>query len=157
MKLGEKVKEWNLLDKFRNKKVFALYLLGVLLLSGGVSYAFFTSRTESSGSGSIATGTTVELISEGLYADGNIGFNHTDIYPGHKAIASIRVIGTGQEKQPYMMSSLMERIPLLHLLITRFIKQPQILMLAIVVPKRQRLKDYQRCIMKNVLEAILIV
>ena len=40
MKLVEKIKGMNLLEKFKNKKVFALYLVGVLLLSTGISFAY---------------------------------------------------------------------------------------------------------------------
>ena len=83
------------LEKFKNKKVFALYLLGVLLLSTGVSFAFFTSRTDVSGTGGLVTGVTTTVQSEGLVSEGNIEFSNTDMYPGHMGVASIRVTGRG--------------------------------------------------------------
>ncbi len=84
------------LEKFQNKKVFALYLVGVLLLSAGVSFAYFSANSSVTGSGSVATNTTATIESEGLVADGNISFSNTDIYPGHQAVASIKVTGTGE-------------------------------------------------------------
>ena len=98
MKLIEKVKKMNLLDKFRNKKVFALYLVGVLLLSTGISFAYFTARTNAEGEGGVATATTTTVTSQGITADGNIDFNNVDMYPGHTAIASIRVTGRGNNE-----------------------------------------------------------
>ena len=98
MKLIEKVKKMNLLDKFRNKKVFALYLVGVLLLSTGISFAYFTARTNAEGEGGVATVTTTTVTSQGITADGNIDFNNVDMYLGHTAIASIRVTGRGNNE-----------------------------------------------------------
>ncbi len=98
MKLVEKVKRMNLLDKFRNKKVFALYLVGVLVLSMGVSFAYFSANSSVTGEGSVATNTTATIETKGITADGNIDFNNVDMYPGHTAIASIRVTGTGNNE-----------------------------------------------------------
>ena len=86
------------LEKFKNKKVFALYLVGVLLLSTGISFAYFTTRTNAEGEGGVATATTTTVTSQGITADGNIDFNNVDMYPGHTAIASIRVTGTGNNE-----------------------------------------------------------
>ena len=86
------------LEKFKNKKVFALYLVGVLLLSTGISFAYFTARTNAEGEGGVATATTTTVTSQGITADGNIDFNNVDMYPGHTAIASIRVTGTGNNE-----------------------------------------------------------
>ncbi len=98
MKLVEKVKRMNLLDKFRNKKVFALYLVGVLVLSMGVSFAYFSANSSVTGNGSVATNITATIETKGITADGNIDFNNVDMYPGHTAIASIRVTGTGNNE-----------------------------------------------------------
>ena len=98
MKLVEKVKRMNLLDKFRNKKVFALYLVGVLVLSMGVSFAYFSANSSVTSNGSVATNTAATIESKGITADGNIEFNNVDMYPGHTAIASIRVTGTGNNE-----------------------------------------------------------
>ena len=86
------------LEKLKNKKVFALYLVGVLLLSAGVSFAYFSATNSVTGSGGVATGVTATVESEGVQADGNISFSNLDIYPGHQAIASIKVTGTGNNK-----------------------------------------------------------
>ena len=83
------------LEKLENKKVLALYLVGVLLLSAGVSFAYFSATNSVTGSGGVATGVTATIESEGVQADGNISFSNTDIYPGHQAVASIKVTGTG--------------------------------------------------------------
>ncbi len=90
-----------LLEKFQNKKVFALYLVGVLLLSTGISFAYFSASSSATGEESVATNTTAAIESKGITANGNIEFNNVDIYPGHTAIASIEVIGTG-ENEPLM-------------------------------------------------------
>ena len=86
------------LEKLKNKKVLALYLVGVLLLSTGLSYAYFKATSSVSGNGSISSVDTATITSEGLAGDGNISFSEADIYPGHTAIASIKVTGTGENK-----------------------------------------------------------
>ena len=96
-----------ILEHLKNKKVFALYLVGVLLLSSGLSYAFFTATSSASGSGSISSVDTATVKSEGLVGDGNISFNEADIYPGHTAIASIKVTGTG-ENTPLLYNVIFE-------------------------------------------------
>ena len=90
-----------ILEHLKNKKVLALYLVGVLLLSSGLSYAFFTATSSVSGSGSISSVDTATVKSEGLAGDGNISFSEVDIYPGHTSIASIKVTGTGSIDDPY--------------------------------------------------------
>ena len=96
-----------ILEKLKNKKVLALYLVGVLLLSTGLSYAFFTATSSVSGSGSISSVDTATVKSEGLAGDGNISFSESDIYPGHTAIASIKVTGTG-ENTPLLYNVIFE-------------------------------------------------
>ena len=86
------------LEKFQNKKVFALYLIGVLVLSMGVSFAYFSANSSVTGEGSVATNTTATIESKGITANGNIEFNNVDMYPGHTAIASIEVIGIGENE-----------------------------------------------------------
>ena len=96
-----------ILEHLKNKKVLALYLVGVLLLSTGLSYAFFVATSSVSGSGSISSVDTATVKSEGLAGDGNISFNEADIYPGHTAIASIKVTGTG-ENSPLLYNVIFE-------------------------------------------------
>ena len=95
------------LEKLKNKKVLALYLVGVLLLSTGLSYAFFTATSSVNGNGSISSVDTATVTSEGLAGDGNISFSEADIYPGHTAIASIKVTGTG-ENTPLLYNVIFE-------------------------------------------------
>ena len=95
------------LEKLKNKKVLALYLVGVLLLSTGLSYAFFTATSSTTGNGSISSVDTATITSEGIAGDGNISFSESDIYPGHTAIASIKVTGTG-ENTPLLYNVIFE-------------------------------------------------
>ncbi len=95
------------LEKLKNKKVLALYLVGVLLLSTGLSYAFFVATSTTTGSGSISSVDTATISSEGIAGDGNISFSEADIYPGHTAIASIKVTGTG-ENTPLLYNVIFE-------------------------------------------------
>ena len=96
-----------ILEKLKNKKVLALYLVGVLLLSTGLSYAFFVATSTTTGSGSISSVDTATISSEGIAGDGNISFSEADIYPGHTAIASIKVTGTG-ENTPLLYNVIFE-------------------------------------------------
>ena len=91
----------SLVEKFRNKKVFILYLVGVLLLSTSVSFAYFVSRTNTSGEGGVAVGTTTTIESTGINAEGTIEFNNVDMYPGHIGIAGIKVTATGTTPMIY--------------------------------------------------------
>ena len=95
------------LEKLKNKKVLALYLVGVLLLSTGLSYAFFVATSTTTGNGSISSVDTATITSEGIAGDGNISFSESDIYPGHTAIASIKVTGTG-ENSPLLYNVIFE-------------------------------------------------
>ena len=95
------------LEKLKNKKVLALYLVGVLLLSTGLSYAFFVATSSATGNGSISSVDTAIVTSEGIAGDGNISFSESDIYPGHTAIASIKVTGTG-ENTPLLYNVIFE-------------------------------------------------
>ena len=96
-----------ILEKLKNKKVLALYLVGVLLLSTGLSYAFFVATSTTTGNGSISSVDTATVTSEGIAGDGNISFSEADIYPGHTAIASIKVTGTG-ENSPLLYNVIFE-------------------------------------------------
>ena len=96
-----------ILEKLKNKKVLALYLVGVLLLSTGLSYAFFVATSTTTGNGSISSVDTATVTSEGIAGDGNISFSEADIYPGHTAIASIKVTGAG-ENTPLLYNVIFE-------------------------------------------------
>ena len=83
---------------FKNKKYLAIYLVGVLLLSTGLSYAYFVATSRVEGGGSMGTATTATIESSGIIANGNINVSEVDIYPGHKTISSIEVVGTGDNE-----------------------------------------------------------
>ena len=87
-----------ILEKLKNKKILMVYLLGILLLSFGVSFAYFLATSSVGGDGVVGTNVTATVQSDGVVADGNIGFNNIDIYPGHTAVASIKVTGTGSNE-----------------------------------------------------------
>ena len=84
-----------MLDWLKSKKHLAIYLVGVLLLSTGISFAYFTATTKAEGTGGVATATTATVESDGILAGGNINVSEENIYPGHKTISSIKVTGTG--------------------------------------------------------------
>ena len=86
------------LEKLRNKKILMMYLIGVLLLSFGASFAYFLATSSVTGEGVIGTNVTTTIEADGVVANGNIGFNNVDIYPGHKEVASIKVTGKGDNK-----------------------------------------------------------
>ena len=86
------------LEKLKNKKILMMYLIGVLLLSFGASFAYFLATSSVTGEGVIGTNVTTIIEADGVVADGNIGFNNVDIYPGHKEVASIKVTGRGDHK-----------------------------------------------------------
>ena len=83
----------------KNKRL--LIVVSVLLLVGGVSFAYFVATSSVTGDGITATVETATVESDGIVADGNIDLNNIDMYPGHKGIASIKVTGTG-DHEPLM-------------------------------------------------------
>ena len=86
------------LEKLKNKKILMMYLIGVLVLSFGVAFAYFNATSSVTGEGVIGTNVTTTIEADGVVADGNIGFNNVDIYPGHTTVASIKVTGKGDNK-----------------------------------------------------------
>ena len=84
----------------KNKRM--LLILGVLLLLGGVSLAYFIGSSMFGGLGSTVEGITANINGAELKIEGNLEFNDLDILPGHKNISSIKVIATGNnELIPY--------------------------------------------------------
>ena len=80
----------------KNKKL--LIMVSCLLLVGGISFAYFIATSSVGGDGVVGTNVTATVQSDGVVADGNFGFQVTDIYPGHTEIASIKVTGTGSNQ-----------------------------------------------------------
>ena len=84
----------------KNKKI--LLIVGVLLLLGGISYAYFTGVSTFNGSGDKVEGITATVKGSEVIVSGNLEFNDLDILPGHKNISSIKLTATGNaELLPY--------------------------------------------------------
>ena len=84
----------------KNKKM--LLIVGVLLLLGGISYAYFTGVSTFNGSGDKVEGITATVKGSEVIVSGNLEFNDLDILPGHKNISSIKLTATGNaELLPY--------------------------------------------------------
>lgn len=82
----------------KNKKFIVGYLLVVLVLSVGVSYAFFRSDSSVTGDGATSTLPTADVSTSGILQEGNININDIDFYPGHQTVASIKLTGTGEDE-----------------------------------------------------------
>ena len=80
----------------KNKKM--LLLVGVLLLVGGVSFAYFVGKTVFGGNGANVSGTTATINGATLNVEGNLSFNDLDILPGHQTVSSIKVTATGNNE-----------------------------------------------------------
>ena len=77
----------------KNKRL--LIVVSVLLLVGGVSFAYFIASTIFSGEGSNVGGTTATINDSELRVEGTLEFQDLDIYPGHQNVSSIKVTATG--------------------------------------------------------------
>ena len=80
----------------KNKKM--LLLVGVLLLVGGISFAYFVGKTVFGGNGANVSGTTATINGATLNVEGNLSFNDLDILPGHQTVSSIKVTATGNNE-----------------------------------------------------------
>ena len=93
------------MEQLENKKGFKVglivFLVSVLLISGVVSYAYFTGVTKTTGSGNVTTSTTVVNANTSIETTGTLEFNDSDIYPGHKNVSTIKVVATGLDEVDY--------------------------------------------------------
>ena len=80
----------------KNKKM--LLLVGVLLLVGGISFAYFVGKTVFGGNGANVSGTTATINGATLNVEGNLSFNDLDILPGHQTVSSIKITATGNNE-----------------------------------------------------------
>ena len=86
--------------KEKNKKL--LIIVGVLLLFGGLSLAYFVTKILSNGNGGNTSVTTAVINEATLNIEGVLSFEDLDILPGHKSISAIKVTATGNnELVPY--------------------------------------------------------
>ena len=68
-----------------------LIIVGVLLVVGiGISFAYFSTKVNSSGIGASTTATTVTKGDTNITTEGVIEFNDLNIYPGHSNISKIK-------------------------------------------------------------------
>ncbi len=82
----------------KKKYVITLTIIGILIMVVGVTYAYFTAKSLTSGEGSSVTVTTATLEDVGLTIEGQLTFEDTDILPGHQNISSIKVTASGDNK-----------------------------------------------------------
>ena len=80
-----------------NKKKL-LILVGILLLIGGISYAYFTGVSTFNGNGSSVEGITSDINGASVNISGTLEFNDLDILPGHKNVSSIKLTATGNNE-----------------------------------------------------------
>ncbi len=84
----------------KNKRL--LILVGILLVFGGFTFAYFVGRMLTEGSGATTTVTTAELKNSKVTVEGTLEFDYKDMLPGHKDVSGIIVTATGNnELIPY--------------------------------------------------------
>lgn len=84
-----------------NKKL--LIITGILLvLVGGISFAYFIVNNLVTGEGSSVSITTANINGVRLSVEGTLNFNDLDILPGHKTVSGLKLTATGpSELIPY--------------------------------------------------------
>ena len=86
----------------KNKyKISLAIITTILLLTIGVTFAYYVMRVNFTGSGSSVNAITKEINDVEVVIEGNLEFNDTDILPGHKNISSIKLTATGDDKEIY--------------------------------------------------------
>ncbi len=84
----------------KNKRL--LILVGILLVFGGFTFAYFVGRMLTEGSGATTTVTTAELKNSKVTVTGTLNFDYNGMLPGHKDVSGIIVTATGNnELIPY--------------------------------------------------------
>jgi len=68
-----------------------------LLLSSGVSFAYYSADTISNGDTTSVTDVTNDVKSGSVSAEEKVSMNNKNLYPGHKEIVSVKVTGTGDK------------------------------------------------------------
>ena len=86
--------------KEKNKRL--LIVVGVLLLFGGASLAYFITKILTNGNGGSTNVTTAVIKGATLNIEGILEFEDLEILPGHKSVSAIKVTATGNnELIPY--------------------------------------------------------
>ena len=86
--------------KEKNKKL--LIIVGILLLFGGVSLAYFVTKILTNGNGGSTSVTTAVIRGARVDVEGILEFEDLEILPGHKTVSAIKVTATGNnELIPY--------------------------------------------------------
>ena len=86
--------------KEKNQKL--LIVVGVLLLFGGVSLAYFVTKILTNGNGGSTSVTTAVIRGATINVEGILEFEDLEILPGHKTVSAIKVTATGNnELIPY--------------------------------------------------------
>ncbi len=86
--------------KEKNKRL--LIIVGVLLLFGGASLAYFITKILTNGNGGSTNVTTAVIKGATLNIEGILEFEDLEILPGHKTVSGIKVTATGNnELIPY--------------------------------------------------------
>lgn len=80
--------------KEKNRKL--MVLVSVLLVTIGVSFAFFVVRTFISGTGGRVVATTASINGATMKVEGTLEFGDENIYPGHSSMSGIKVTATGE-------------------------------------------------------------
>ncbi len=84
----------------KNKRL--LILVGILLVFGGFTFAYFVGRMLTEGSGATTTVTTAELKNSKVTVTGTLNFDYDGMLPGHKDVSGIIVTAIGNnELIPY--------------------------------------------------------
>ena len=86
--------------KEKNKKL--LIVVGILILFGGVSLAYFVNKILTNGNGGNTSVTTAVIRGARIDVEGILEFEDLEILPGHKTVSAIKVTATGNnELIPY--------------------------------------------------------
>ena len=86
--------------KEKNQKL--LIVVGILLLFGGVSLAYFVTKILTNGNGGSTSVTTAVIRGARVDVEGILEFEDLEILPGHKTVSAIKVTATGNnELIPY--------------------------------------------------------
>ena len=81
----------------KNKRL--LILVGILLVFGGFTFAYFVGRMLTEGSGATTTVTTAELKNSKVTVTGTLNFDYDGMLPGHKDVSGIIVTAIGNKEK----------------------------------------------------------
>jgi len=79
----------------KKSNVIIAIIIGILLITISVSFAYFVATTNNEGTGGTAVVTTTTIEDTIFNVEGTLEFSETNIYPGHSEIMGIKVTATG--------------------------------------------------------------